>query len=215
MTPFVLHYVSQHALGGHSIPADTAILDTLLAADIITSSEADKKNRSRSRAIRSQKQRVRICVAATPIRNRLRLEHQSPTALAVFKDLGVTPSQKLCRTVEAKPKKGAVSKSESPAPKQADAPEASKSAPAKSKEPVKELPKTPAKTATPKADSSAKPVSTKGALTAADNSEGGSTRNQPVTPPEATSKPVDSKAAKAGSTKKGCEAKVEPPKTSS
>lgn len=42
MTPFVLAYVVQAGLGGHSIPIDQAALDVLLVLNIVTESEAAK-----------------------------------------------------------------------------------------------------------------------------------------------------------------------------
>jgi len=41
-TPFVRAYVTQNALGGHSIPVSRGALDLLYAAGVITSAEADK-----------------------------------------------------------------------------------------------------------------------------------------------------------------------------
>ncbi len=42
MTKFVLGYVVQNALGGHSIPVSQSIMDVLLATEIVTEAEAQK-----------------------------------------------------------------------------------------------------------------------------------------------------------------------------
>jgi endonuclease III len=44
MSPFVVSYVSQQALGGHSIPISQVIVESLLQCEIITTAEAEKKN---------------------------------------------------------------------------------------------------------------------------------------------------------------------------
>jgi endonuclease III len=44
MSPFVVSYVSQQALGGHSIPISNVIADALIQCEIINSAEADKKS---------------------------------------------------------------------------------------------------------------------------------------------------------------------------
>src|SRR5688572_7854595 len=41
-TPFVRAYVTQNALGGHSIPVSKGALDALVAVGVITDAEADK-----------------------------------------------------------------------------------------------------------------------------------------------------------------------------
>lgn len=91
MTPFMLNYVSQRALGGHAIPVGTASFDALVAADIVTAAEAEKKILpGAERAITKTKgaefsnllHQFGVEYAANP---------KSPAALAVFKDLGVTP----------------------------------------------------------------------------------------------------------------------------
>ena len=44
MTPFVLNYVSQNALGGHAIPAGRLTLEVLVQCEVLTQAEADKKS---------------------------------------------------------------------------------------------------------------------------------------------------------------------------
>jgi endonuclease III len=120
MTPFILNYISQHALGGHAIPADTSILDALLAADIITSAEAEKKvvpgveraiPKNKGLEFSSLLHQFAIEFAANP---------KSPAALAVFKDLGVTPKPKAAVVVpdsKATKKKLAAGKPETSQPR--------------------------------------------------------------------------------------------------
>lgn len=44
MSPFVVSYVSQQALGGHSIPISNIILDALVQCEVISPTEAEKKS---------------------------------------------------------------------------------------------------------------------------------------------------------------------------
>ncbi|XZE32524.1 hypothetical protein SH501x_003274 [Pirellulaceae bacterium SH501] len=116
MTPFVLNYVSQHALGGHAIPVGTASLDALQAADIITPAEAEKKSLpGAERAIAKNKG-----LEFSSLLHQFGVEYasnpKSPSALAVFKDLGVTPKP----PVVVEPPKS--KKAKAAAPEQADAP---------------------------------------------------------------------------------------------
>src|SRR5690606_36613366 len=43
VTPFAVAYATQHALGGHAIPVDTAALETLAILGIISYSEKEKR----------------------------------------------------------------------------------------------------------------------------------------------------------------------------
>lgn len=113
VTPFVLAYVSQNALGGHFIPADTMTLDTLVQADIMTESETEKKVLPGvERAIPKTKG-----LEFSSLLHQFAVEFQhnqkNATALLVFKDLGVTP--------KAKPK--AAPAPEKPKPPKVDAEE--------------------------------------------------------------------------------------------
>jgi hypothetical protein len=95
MTPFVLNYVSQHSLGGHAIPADTAILDALLAADMLTTAEVDKKTiPGIERAIPKNKG-LEFASLLHQFGVDFSANSKSAVALAVFKDLGVTPKAKV------------------------------------------------------------------------------------------------------------------------
>jgi endonuclease III len=44
MSPFIVSYVSQQALGGHSIPISNIILDALVQCEVISPTEAEKKS---------------------------------------------------------------------------------------------------------------------------------------------------------------------------
>ena len=95
MSPFVLNYVSQHALGGHAIPADTSILETLLAADILTTAEVEKKSiPGVERAIPKNKG-LEFASLLHQFAVDFSANAKSAVALAVFKDLGVTPKAKV------------------------------------------------------------------------------------------------------------------------
>lgn len=43
VTPFAVSYVVQHGLGGHSIPVDEGLIQTMLVLGVITPAEAEKK----------------------------------------------------------------------------------------------------------------------------------------------------------------------------
>ena len=95
MTPFVLNYVSQHSLGGHAVPADTAILEALLAADILTTAEVEKKSiPGVERAIPKNKG-LEFASLLHQFAVDFSGNAKSAVALAVFKDLGVTPKAKV------------------------------------------------------------------------------------------------------------------------
>ena len=94
MTPFVLNYASQHALGGHAIPIDSSAVDALWAAGILTDAEAEKKSVSGAeRAIPKNKgEEFASLLHQFGIEFSLNKKHAG--SLAVFKDLGVTPKAK-------------------------------------------------------------------------------------------------------------------------
>jgi endonuclease III len=94
ITPFILAYVSQNALGGHSIPADAFALDALQQLEILTEAEAEKKLLPGvERAIPKNKG----CEFFSLLHQFSVDFHQHPksaAALAVFKDFGVSPKAK-------------------------------------------------------------------------------------------------------------------------
>ncbi|MEQ1827554.1 MAG: hypothetical protein ABL921_16465, partial [Pirellula sp.] len=94
ISSFILAYVSQNALGGHSIPADTMTLDCMQVAEIITEAEADKKSLPGiERAIPKNKG-----YEFASLLHQFAVEYhqnaKNAAVLAVFKDLGVTPKPK-------------------------------------------------------------------------------------------------------------------------
>ena len=94
MTPFVLNYTSQHALGGHAIPIDASTVDVLWAAGFLTDAEAEKKSvTGAERAIPKNKgEEFASLLHQFAIEYSLNRKHAA--SLAVFKDLGVTPKVK-------------------------------------------------------------------------------------------------------------------------
>jgi endonuclease III len=94
ISPFVLNYVSQNALGGHAIPADTLTLEIMVQCEILTQAEAEKKSLPGvERAIPKNKG-----FEFASLLHQFAVEfHQNPknaAVLAVFKELGVTPKPK-------------------------------------------------------------------------------------------------------------------------
>ena len=94
ITPFVLNYVSQNALGGHAIPADTLTLEIMVQCEILTQAEAEKKSLPGvERAIPKNKG-----FEFASLLHQFAVEfHQHPknvAVIAVFKELGVSPKPK-------------------------------------------------------------------------------------------------------------------------
>jgi endonuclease III len=94
VTPFVLAYVSQNALGGHFIPADTMTLDTLVQADIMTESEAEKKVLPGVERAITKTKGTEFSSLLHQFAVEFQHNQKNATALLVFKDLGVTPKAK-------------------------------------------------------------------------------------------------------------------------
>ena len=91
VTPFILNYVSQNALGGHSIPVDSLGMEMLVHFEILTQAEAEKKSvPGLERAIPKNKG-----FEFGSLLHQFAVEFkQSPknaSVLAVFKELGVSP----------------------------------------------------------------------------------------------------------------------------
>jgi len=91
VSPFVLAYVSQNALGGHFIPADTMTLDTLVQADIMTESEAEKKVLPGIERAITKTKGAEFSSLLHQFAVEFQHNQKNATALLVFKDLGVTP----------------------------------------------------------------------------------------------------------------------------
>jgi endonuclease III len=94
VSPFILNYVSQHALGGHAIPADTMTLDCLVQAEIITEAEADKKSLPGIERAITKTKGGEFASLLHQFAVEFHQNAKSPSALSVFKDLGVTPKAK-------------------------------------------------------------------------------------------------------------------------
>lgn len=94
VTPFVLNYVSQNALGGHAIPVDTLALEIMVQCEIITAAEAEKRSLPGvERAIPKNKG-----FEFGSLLHQFAVEFQqnpkNADVLAVFKEMGVTPKAK-------------------------------------------------------------------------------------------------------------------------
>jgi len=94
VTPFVLNYVSQNALGGHAIPVDSLALEIMVQCEIITAAEAEKRSLPGvERAIPKNKG-----FEFGSLLHQFAVEFQqnpkNVDVLAVFKELGVTPKAK-------------------------------------------------------------------------------------------------------------------------
>ena len=90
ISPFVVSYVSQQALGGHSIPISAAILDAMLQCEIISSAEAEKKTvPGLERAIPKNKG-IEFGALLQQFALELQAHPKSGIVQSVLKDLGVT-----------------------------------------------------------------------------------------------------------------------------
>lgn len=94
VTPFVLNYVSQNALGGHAIPVDTLALEIMVQCEIITAAEAEKRSLPGvERAIPKNKG-----FEFGSLLHQFAVEFQqnpkNADVLAVFKEMGVSPKGK-------------------------------------------------------------------------------------------------------------------------
>jgi len=89
MSPFVVSYVSQHALGGHSIPASNLICDAMWQCEILTLAELQKKAiPGIERAIPKNKG-VEFAGLMHQFAGDLYHHPRSAAPLAVLKDMGV------------------------------------------------------------------------------------------------------------------------------
>ena len=94
ISPFILNYVSQNALGGHAIPADTLTMEILVQCEILTQVEADKKSiPGVERAIPKNKG-FEFGSLLHQFAVEFKQNPKSAGVVAVFKDLGVSPKAK-------------------------------------------------------------------------------------------------------------------------
>jgi endonuclease III len=122
ITPYIVSYVSQHALGGHSIPISNLILDALVQCEAITPQEAEKGTvPGLERAIPKNKG-SEFASLLHQFAVELHLHPKSGAAPLVLKDLGVTYKVKP-KLSETKPSAGgkaaatpAATRSSTPAP---------------------------------------------------------------------------------------------------
>lgn len=90
MSPFVVSYVSQQALGGHSIPIGHAIVESLLQCEIVSPAEAEKKSvPGLERAIPKNKG-SEFASLLIHFAMEMQTHPKSASVQAVLKDLGVT-----------------------------------------------------------------------------------------------------------------------------
>ena len=120
MTKFVLAYVTQNALGGHSIPVGNSIMQILLATEIVSSTEAEKGQtpglertvpKTKGTAFASCLHQLALEFAKSP---------GSKQTKAIMKEAGAV-----------EPKKPAESKSSAESPKPADAKKSTEKKPSK------------------------------------------------------------------------------------
>ena len=94
ISPFILNYVSQNALGGHAIPADTLTMEILVQCEILTQAEADKKSvPGVERAIPKNKG-FEFGSLLHQFAVEFKQNPKNGAVVAVFKELGVSPKAK-------------------------------------------------------------------------------------------------------------------------
>jgi hypothetical protein len=183
MTPFVLSYVSQHALGGHSIPAGNLTLDALVQCEIITPAEAEKRTLPGvERAIPKNKG-----TEFASLLHQLAIEmHQHPKgtlSTGVLKDLGVTYKQKEKKA----PAPAVTKKPQAPAPAKPAVPQKVEAAAAPAGE---------GKKGDAKGHDSKKPDVKPGVTDAAKTAAGKKATAPAPSKPSAAAKPVETKSIK-------------------
>ena len=94
ISPFILNYVSQNALGGHAIPAGTFTMEILVQCEILTQAEADKKSvPGVERAIPKNKG-FEFGSLLHQFAVEFKQNPKNAAVVAVFKELGVSPKAK-------------------------------------------------------------------------------------------------------------------------
>lgn len=192
MSRFVLAYVTQNALGGHSIPVSQNIIQLLLRAEIVSESEAQKQNipglersvaKSKGTAISSCLHQMGLLLAHSP---------QGKQTLSILKEAGANISEK--RTTSPDKKTG----------KPAEEKEASKKiAPGKPASKAESA----AKEASPATASDSSPPSAPGKKMAARKSDGDKSSSK-----EATGKKPPAKSPAKAAPAKPTQSKLPPPK---
>ena len=197
MSPFVVSYVSQHSLGGHSIPASNLICDAMWQCDILTLAELQKKSLPGIERAIPKNKGVEFAGLMHQFACDLYHHPRSAAPLAVLKEMGATYKTKPKPEEQSSDSKSKASK-------------ASPAKPAPGKPPVTQVPegkKSEPVAAAPKAapEQPAAPV-TKGAVAKPTPASKAPASKPPATkeivskdtksPNKATPKPVDTKADK-------------------
>jgi len=94
MSPFVVSYVSQHALGGHSIPASSLICEAMWQCDILTIAELQKKALPGIERAIPKNKGVEFAGLMHQFACDLYHHPRSATPLAVLKEMGATYKSK-------------------------------------------------------------------------------------------------------------------------
>ncbi len=103
VTPFVLNYVSQNAMGGHAIPVDTLALEIMVQCEIITAAEAEKRSLPGVERAIAKNKGFEFGSLLHQFAVEFQQNPKNAEVLAVFKDLGVSPKAK--EVEKASPKK--------------------------------------------------------------------------------------------------------------
>jgi hypothetical protein len=90
MSPFVVSYVSQHALGGHSIPASNLICDAMWQCDILTLAELQKKSLPGVERAIPKNKGVEFAGLLLQFASDLYHHPRGSAPLAVLKEMGAT-----------------------------------------------------------------------------------------------------------------------------
>jgi endonuclease-3 len=175
VTPFIIGYVTQAALGGHAIPVDDAALDLMLALGVITDTEHAKKQapgleraiaKSKGVEFASLMHQLAAELRANPLGTRVRsivleidpeAKDRLPKRGGKKEDEPPAPSPPSAASEGGKPAPKVASKK---ARKPADAPAKESKPPLKESKPVKES-KSAAKEGKPPAKSAAPAASAK------------------------------------------------------
>ncbi len=94
ISPFILNYVSQNALGGHAIPADSITLEVMVDCEILTQAEAEKKLLPGVERAIPKNKGSEFASLLHQFAIEFNQHPKNVAVLAVFKDLGVTPKPK-------------------------------------------------------------------------------------------------------------------------
>jgi len=94
MSPFVISYVSQHALGGHSIPASHLICEAMWQCDVLTIAEIPKKALPGVERAIPKNKGVEFAGLVHQFASDLYHHPRSAAPLAVLKEMGATYKSK-------------------------------------------------------------------------------------------------------------------------